>query len=483
MKNTTEEIEHYRCLIPSGLDLLNITQQNPPDFEADLGLLHYLVHLTIEVPARNKDLLTKTGYVPFKAGILQSKSRMYRQHLDYLVEQGVLDEDRQYRVGKHCRHFRIAERYLSNRLKEFAITDTKMLKVLERHSNIDFDATIKYKKLYQWFDGSRLKVDVQAAEAYIWAELAHNKRESYYEAYITAYTKILKVRMIDEGAFWFNVDDFGHRLHTNLTNLDKCLKPFITFDGLNLVSVDVKNSQPFFSLKIFQGRNNTTNTLTYHLSSQPTSLSTNPTSHNECRESIMIVKGGESLDNTGISSYRGEVVRGTLYEFLASEMRKEFGEDYFTKTYYDVSKGRVVESPPPPRQRVKGVLYQVFFSKNSSHSREKDLFRRLFPDVMRVFEEYKGNIHIPVHNRHKKLAKELQRIESGVMLDKVVKEISRLRPDLPIFTIHDCIVTTVGNEEFIQQVMKQVITAAMGFAPPMKTEYWCRDCSPMKLVA
>jgi hypothetical protein len=461
-KNSHIEVKGYRCLLPSGLDLAKLLTLNPPDFEPDLGLLHYLVHLTIEVAANNGDLMTKDGFVPFNAQILRGKSKEYRPHLTYLVDQGVLDEDRQYVVGKHSRHFRIAEKYLSNRLSEIVITDTKLLKSIDGNSGLNFHDTMQYQNLYRWFDPEKLKIDLEAAEAYIYAQLDKNRDESYYGAYISAYTKILKVRMIAEGAFWFNVDKFGKRLHTNLTNLDKDLKPFVTFEGQHLVSVDVKNSQPFFSLKILEG--------VKQGRYQSISHTKTPT------DTIMIVEEAQTLDFTDVLEYRGEVVGGTLYESLESEMRKEFGDGYFTRPWiYDVSKRRVVRNTFTPRQIVKGVTYQIFFSKNEVVKKEKELFRRLYPAVMNAFENYKGNLHLRYKDRHRRLAKALQRIESGIILDKVVKAISRSRPDLTIYTIHDSIVTTVGNESYVSEVMQRILAENIGYPPTLATEYWCKD--------
>jgi hypothetical protein len=53
-----------------------------------------------------------------------------------------------------------------------------------------------------------------------------------------------------------------------------------------------------------------------------------------------------------------------------------------------------------------------------------------------------------------------------------VPRIASERPDLPIFTIHDSIVTTVGNEEYIEQVMREEIVRLTGLNPKFGIEYW-----------
>ena len=52
------------------------------------------------------------------------------------------------------------------------------------------------------------------------------------------------------------------------------------------------------------------------------------------------------------------------------------------------------------------------------------------------------------------------------------KRISKERPTLPIFTIHDSIATTVGNEDYIQKVMQEELTKHIGHPPTLSVEYW-----------
>jgi hypothetical protein len=66
----------------------------------------------------------------------------------------------------------------------------------------------------------------------------------------------------------------------------------------------------------------------------------------------------------------------------------------------------------------------------------------------------------------------LQRMESHLVLLKIAKRISRERPELPIFSIHDSLTTTVGNEDYVRRIMEEELLAAIGFSPTLKTEPW-----------
>jgi hypothetical protein len=73
---------------------------------------------------------------------------------------------------------------------------------------------------------------------------------------------------------------------------------------------------------------------------------------------------------------------------------------------------------------------------------------------------------------HSKLAILLQYIEARCILHNVCKEISKQYPDLPIFCVHDCIVTTIGNQDIILKIMKDKLIEITSNEPSFKTEFW-----------
>ena len=70
------------------------------------------------------------------------------------------------------------------------------------------------------------------------------------------------------------------------------------------------------------------------------------------------------------------------------------------------------------------------------------------------------------------LAVLLQRIESYLVLEIICKRIALERPKLPIYTIHDSIVTTIGNEEYVKSIMVEMLKSYIGHEPKLKFEYW-----------
>ena len=163
----------------------------------------------------------------------------------------------------------------------------------------------------------------------------------------------------------------------------------------------------------------------------------------------------ESLMNKGLSEdgnrFIDLAVAGELYEYLEMQFKRKLG-------LHDID-----------RAFAKIAVLQAFFSDNrfigTEEAKPKKCFKDLFPSVYKVYATIK--------NKDKKmLALLLQNIESYFIIDVIAKRIGKEYPDLPIFTIHDSIVTTAGNEELVAGIMKEELARGVGMAPSLKYEYW-----------
>ena len=70
------------------------------------------------------------------------------------------------------------------------------------------------------------------------------------------------------------------------------------------------------------------------------------------------------------------------------------------------------------------------------------------------------------------LARILQSIESDIIVNKASKRITRERPDLPIFTIHDSIATTLGNEDYVATIITEELKNLTDLDVQLGYEYW-----------
>lgn len=114
-------------------------------------------------------------------------------------------------------------------------------------------------------------------------------------------------------------------------------------------------------------------------------------------------------------------------------------------------------------------MFLTLFSKNSFYSHPdaamKRFFNDTFPSVYRIFSLIKAE-------GHQRLPIILQLVESEIMLNRVAREISKSNPHLPIYTIHDSIVTFEEQADFVQGVLKNEFNFAIGLMPSLSIERW-----------
>lgn len=180
---------------------------------------------------------------------------------------------------------------------------------------------------------------------------------------------------------------------------------------------------------------------------------------NEQSSTTMIVNFISQLfDNEDVKKYIDWVVAGNFYE--------KFGDELFDRKL-------IPNDCPNRRDAAKDITFHILFGKNDSEKRVKKAvkaFREVFPSVFAITEMVKFGDR--EDRPHSSLACTMQAFEAELVLQHCCGTIAYERPDLPIFTIHDSIVTTVGNEHYVQEVMERTFNAIVGYVPKFKFEPW-----------
>jgi hypothetical protein len=128
------------------------------------------------------------------------------------------------------------------------------------------------------------------------------------------------------------------------------------------------------------------------------------------------------------------------------------------------------------KKKAKEMVFTVFFSKNDFFDAGAAWLKRLFaaeyPYVYGLFALIKTEFEEIAEEQHGRLACLLQSVESEIILNRVCKRIWREgKQQVPIFTIHDCVVTTVGHETFVAKIMDEELTKCIGVPPSLEVEY------------
>lgn len=450
--------KHFFWEIPSSVDLVTFLLKYPPKFKYDIDKFYYIIEYLCK-GMDLEDLDETAGFINLNAKTLQSKIHDYKQYLNHLEEKGFIRSDKKYIVGEKSTGFYINS-YSSHKatIKLIPIQSHVIKKNRTKEKN-KFEATLKatrakYPHLTKYFNKS-LQINVEEAMKKV-EELfpektggIRGKKIGEPSVWHKRYKAILAINKIANQEFYYSVDDNVGRFHSNLTNIKRELRNYLTYNGQKLVNIDIKNSQPLFSLLLLNKDFYTQKNGKYTIYNIPTSLSllSNQT-QSYSTTLIMIVKSLHKSVNQDIRIYSDMVNSGNFYEEIAKLIHPN---DEFNK------------------QKIKEMIFTVFFSNNrfigQIEAKSKSDFKNTFPSVYDIFRQIKVKNHVA-------LAHILQRIESEIIIQRVVKRISVEKPELPIFTIHDSVATTLGNEDYVSMVIKEEAFKLTGLNVLLGKEYW-----------
>jgi hypothetical protein len=424
-----------------------------------------MVHLLIDIPIRNKD--KEMDFVPINSRLVQRRVRNYRDYLDYLIDSAVIVEDRQYIRFVKSKGFQFTAKF-DTKTKAVVLNKRSLIKSLLEYKDIDYAVfnvnsySPSVKKsiienpsrnlgyITKWLNH---KLTISLEDATIFLEQLRDEEKNNPEIinadrkFARRYTILLKFH---KGNFLYNVDLTAGRLHTVLTQIKGELRRFIRYDGKVLVSVDIVNSQPYLATILLNSKKFTEHNILDYI------LKINPNYKNP-NYPIMLVKKIKKVTNSkNIRLFIEKIESGTFYEYFGEKLI----EQGLIEKDLDMCKVRKI---------AKGSIFSAFFSPNNSISYNEEMknFKNIFPDVYDVFKLIKST-----RGKHNTLAIFLQQFEAELILHTACKKIHDINPDIPIFTLHDSIITTEEYVEEVRMVMEEVLNNAIGFPPQLKIERW-----------
>jgi hypothetical protein len=397
------------------------------------------------------------------AQILQGKIRRYNNCLSYLIENAIIETDNQYIAGSKSKGYRLAREYAEQEYQADNITKFSLIKKSREDREREIALKRNYGHLTKWFDNG-LQIDYDGAVSTLKVLLEKDQEEGISNALERYQLRLLSVEKLQKGIFSLNVDDTDRRFHSNITNLKSELRNHLTYNGQQLCSIDIKNSQPFLSTILFnpyfynKGGNGV---CLYNLSpkifqtAKPV-FSSILSTISPFNSIIMLVKSDVTQCSSDIELYCTLVDKGGLYDYL--------NEQYYLKTgiKFDLS-------IPVQKRQLKQTVFVTFFSDNrflyQDEAENKLFFAELFPSVYQIFKLVK-------RGDNSRLAVILQLMESEIVLQRATKAISRSYPELPIFTIHDSIVTLSEYREVVRQELKAQCEGVIGLQPSLSYDQW-----------
>ena len=178
------------------------------------------------------------------------------------------------------------------------------------------------------------------------------------------------------------------------------------------------------------------------------------------------------------------VLTGEFYEFLMP-LFPDIKPDYdgmFRKSFYNSDIGKVeVKEFPTKRDLMKKLTLQILYTPLKRPSKEYKIFKQHFPLLCECIEVFKTATN--EKDSFKLFPNLLQQIESDCVIDTISKQLCKMYPQMPIWTIHDSFCTTQSWFPVLESLVQELfLSYADGVLPCFKCEAWCNDCECLQVA-
>jgi|GEM_PF-4745641 len=466
-------IKSHRFLyIPARLDFDELLQNHPIDKYKFVtsDKLAFICHSIILVALKfrnDTDLIN--DFVPLHSQILRRSIQNYHLCKQYLIDAKVIECRNKYIIGEQSIGFKFCDNYFGKGLQKYEIKFSNFrrhISTIESKDEFQKKLNSRAKHLYQYLEDGKLNISTDAALEWI-----ENSREKHLEEirktkYCQKYDQLkdsindrfdkyaMSVEQFEEG--WNNpkVDSSGHRFFTVLTNIKKELRNYITYDRKKLVSVDFKCSQPYLTLLLFNK-----DFYSSDLSKDAITLKKIfPELYTHLRDKGYLTWLKRIAPETktlatkilDVNEYKKSIIDNDYYESLATLISSYTGKELILS-----------------RDEAKTQSHYILFGdpRKMSWAVGYNAFKKTFPTVAQLFCVLKSR-------SYNDLAILLQRIESELVIQKITKEFIKQFPGIPIYTIHDSIITISEYSTKLISISRDLSRKMIGVFPKIEVEDW-----------
>ncbi|WP_312286405.1 hypothetical protein [Chryseobacterium gleum] len=467
---------NWKVVVPTSIYnyLLEKLEEYPPfkGFKIDIAL--YYLSLIISIPASYKDKVYLWGFVPLDSRELKKKNYLYKQYFKYFLDIDIL-ETASYATNSHRA---TGYRYNFKAIKsegvecvDFMTFEIRNKKFNDKilNENICNDSFASCPHLCKWLNAD-LYVDFDSLKSSLQSDFCYNKYSLTYQRLnpimSKAYNYWFSALMLQEHCFRTSRNPFtDNRLHTNFTNMPSKLRPFISYKGENIVSLDIKNSQPYFMVLLLERFNNV----------RIRNIISNV--YNKSNMGIMLQKLKETTSSKEFqeefSIVKEWILTGIFYEELENLFPDIVPNNVgkFRKFFYngdkEISELKIYDNK---RDLMKKVTLQILYTPLTKPSKEYQIFKKHFPLLCSCIEIFKTQLS------YKQFPQLLQHIEADCILNIVTVELAKQYPEMPLWTIHDSICTTVSWFKIMKETVQELfLSYCEGVIPSFKVEHWSNE--------
>jgi len=387
-------------------------------------------------------------WITLNAALLQKRvGKLYRRILDNLSESDVIEISESFKMGEYSRSYMLKDEYqYAKGIKKYSIEGVKLndaLTIVNNRNAIKmylediklpkFKRTVdlpeklfnhRYKTLINWFETEKLSIDINTANHILeqgkYREIEPNKYLSYLSALDMLNDKIYNLKC-----------DINGRFYSSLTNLPKIFRSCLQYNGEKLIGTDVRNTQPLLlgelcnPVRIMQMKGDKNIVVDEKMS-----------------EDFLIHLESNPQD---LKEYKKLVASGLLYESFI-EVAPDFDRDI-----------------------VKDTMVKIINDKGKNNTRAKKLIREAlrqkFPTIAQLLDLLKS---VDYHYASSTLMS--FEAYNFVQYFPEILSYKEETKHMPLFTIHDCFLTTESNINLLESEIKAFFNNNLMMSIPLKRE-------------
>ena len=377
----------------------------------------------------------------------------YKKYLEYLIDAKIIESDNRYWHNEHSsksKGYSFLPNYDDESYSIVIINDKQFKSQLAKNSKSKSD---KYEKLYNKLDD--IDINYTRAKDILNKDLASGKfLKIKREISILSGIKKESTRVWKTGK--------TNRLYTPLCCVQKSYRQCLSVGGNSLVGIDISNSLPLIIILLFSKNKREIEELINDLiTTSNRNLSSNTVY-------TMWDMGG--VEREDVAKYKEMVKNGTLYTYLLKAWERDL--NYLSGAKYQyLTKNKKIN-------KTKKKLLSILFRPERIKCKYSKWLEQRFPTIMNLIwfintgytkmrngkgynEWKKGDLECP-------LARVLQSIEAYIILDLICGNLLLSNSYMPIYTIHDCIVTTMNYVNVLKERIEMEYFEIFKFKPKTK---------------
>lgn len=167
------------------------------------------------------------------------------------------------------------------------------------------------------------------------------------------------------------------------------------------------------------------------------------------RKNCLLIDGDETCEIDISNSqplFLSKLIKESETNWVKSEEFDIFKELTISGKYYQYIMQKLGIKD---KKDVKELTYKVLFGRNSANSKADKLFKSIFPTIhnfIMLYKKEKGD--------YKVLAYDLQKMESNLVFNKIVKNIMLQDSSIKLITVHDSLIMSIKNRDLVESIFK-----------------------------